>query len=195
MLWLETVQLMHRDAEVDKAVADPDSGAITPEEQQSLKKAILESPAASRTLKRALDVNYQSPLRTIPRRKMEPPPPEKEPDPPPPPYRMLQVYAFDPSMSGQFETFAGSKVTVELPWEELQAGPAGEYLEVIDHDPASGCFYAPVNLDHPHLLATDGLPPSLGDPQFHEQMTYAVAMRTIRHFELALGRSSSGRLQ
>jgi len=173
---------------VEAAVADPDSGVITPEEQQKLKQSILDSPAASQTLKKAMDANYQSPLRTRPRRKIDPPPPEKAPDPPPPSNRRLQVYAFDPSMSGQFETFAGNKVTLEVPWEKLDPGPAGEYVEVVDHDPASGCFYAPVNPDHPHLLAADGVAPSLGNPQFHQQMTYAVAMRTIRHFELALGR-------
>ena len=59
---------------------------------------------------------------------------------------------------------------------------------MVDFDPASGYFYAPVNLDHPYLLAQDGLPPSEGDPQFHQQMVYAVAMTTIRNFEHALGR-------
>jgi hypothetical protein len=45
-----------------------------------------------------------------------------------------------------------------------------------------------VDLEHPALLAQDGLAPSEGNPQFHQQMVYAVAMRTIRHFEQALGR-------
>src|SRR5207237_2519883 len=36
----------------------------------------------------------------------------------------------------------------------------------------------------------DGLPPSEGDPRFHQQMVYAVAMTTIRHFEQALGRKA-----
>ena len=40
----------------------------------------------------------------------------------------------------------------------------------------------------PHLLAQDGLPPSEGNPQFHQQMVYAVARTTINHFESALGR-------
>src|SRR5262249_33656549 len=77
----------------------------------------------------------------------------------------------------------------EVPWEAgLQPGPVGEYLEVIDVDPASQCCYAPVDLDHPHLLVQDGLAPSEGNPQFHQQMAYAVAMRTIGAFERALGR-------
>jgi hypothetical protein len=76
-----------------------------------------------------------------------------------------------------------------VPWEgELASGPVGEYLEVVDYDPASGAFYAPVNLNDPHLLAQDGCAPSEGNPWFHQQMVYAVAMTTIRHFELALGR-------
>lgn len=38
------------------------------------------------------------------------------------------------------------------------------------------------------MLAQDGLTPSEGTPQFHQQMVYAVAMRTIGAFERALGR-------
>src|SRR6185503_11603587 len=70
----------------------------------------------------------------------------------------------------------------------LERGPVGEYVEVVDFDPASGCFYEPVDLDNPDILAQDGLPPSEGNPQFHQQMAYAVAMTTIRNFERALGR-------
>jgi hypothetical protein len=72
--------------------------------------------------------------------------------------------------------------------EGLKPGPIGEYLEVVDYDPASECFYDPLDLNDPHILAQDGLPPSEGDPRFHQQMVYAVAMTTIRNFEHALGR-------
>src|SRR5262249_43292735 len=44
------------------------------------------------------------------------------------------------------------------------------------------------DLSDPFLLAQDGLPPSESNPQFHQQMLYAVAMRTICSFEHALGR-------
>ena len=67
-------------------------------------------------------------------------------------------------------------------------GPVGEYVEVIDHDPASGAFYAAVDLNDNAIVAQDGLPPSESNPQFHQQMVYAVTMRTIRNFERALGR-------
>jgi len=53
---------------------------------------------------------------------------------------------------------------------------------------AAGNRYEPANLDEPLLLAQDGWAPSEGNPQFHQQMAYAVAMRTIEHFESALGR-------
>jgi hypothetical protein len=66
----------------------------------------------------------------------------------------------------------------------------GEYAEVVDYDPASGCFYAPADLDHPAVLAQNGLPPSEGNPQFHQQMVYAVAMTTVDRFERALGRKA-----
>jgi subtilisin family serine protease len=188
MLWLETVQLIHRDPGVEAAVADPDSGVMTLEEEQKLRQAILDSPVASDTLKQAIDASYLSSLRTLPRRKIHPPPPTKEPEPPKPVNRRLHAYAFDPSLSGSFATFEFNRVILEIPWEELCPGPTGEYLEVLDHDAPGGCFYPPIDLDHPHLLATDGLAPSLGSPLFHQQMVYAVSMRTIHNFELALGR-------
>jgi hypothetical protein len=106
-------------------------------------------------------------------------------------YRRLRAFAFDPLLSNQLDTLGINSVTLPILWEEgLFPGPIGEYLEVIDYDPAGGCFYAPIDLNEPWLLATDGLAPSEGNPQFHQQMVYAVAMTTIRHFEKALGRRS-----
>jgi len=106
-----------------------------------------------------------------------------------PPYRRLRVFAFDPLLSNQLETLAINQVTLPVPWEDgLLPGPIGEYVEVVDYDPANHRLNDPVDLNHPHLLATDGLAPSEGNVQFHQQMVYAVAMTTIHHFEQALGR-------
>jgi hypothetical protein len=109
--------------------------------------------------------------------------------------RRLRVFAFDPSLGLRQATAGLNEVTVSVAWERdesgrelLEPGPVGEYLEVVDRDPASRCFYEPVDLNHPYLLAQDGLAPSEASPQFHQQMVYAVAMRTIRNFEHALGR-------
>lgn len=110
--------------------------------------------------------------------------------PPVPTHRSLRGYAFDPSLATQLETALVSEITYQVPWEELQPGPVGEYVEVVDFDPASACFYAPVDLNHPSILAEDGLAPSEGNPQFHQQMVYAAATTTIDRFERALGRKA-----
>ncbi len=105
--------------------------------------------------------------------------------------RRLRILAFDPSLATRLETAGLNEITVEIPWDDtLGDGPVGEYIEVVDADPASGVFYRPVNLNDKHLLAQDGLAPSESNPQFHQQMVYAVAMTTIRHFERALGRAA-----
>ncbi len=109
---------------------------------------------------------------------------------PVPLYRYLRGYALDPSLAQQFETAPISQIMFKLPWEPLDPGPVGEYLEVIDYDPVSKCFYEPVALDTTTLLAQDGLAPAEGLPQFHQQMVYAVARLTIRNFERALGRKA-----
>ena len=98
-----------------------------------------------------------------------------------PPFRRLRSYAFDPSLSIDLDTAMINEAILKVPWESnLACGPVGEYLEVVDYDPASEAFYAPVDLNDPHLLAQDGCAPSEGNPQFHQQMVYAVAMTTIR---------------
>lgn len=108
---------------------------------------------------------------------------------PRPSSRRLRIYAFDPGASADLRTAIVNEAVVKVPWEDkLAPGPCGEYLEVIDFDPASQAFYMPADLDHPHLLAQDGHAPSESNPQFHQQMVYAVASMTIRNFEVALGR-------
>jgi hypothetical protein len=112
-------------------------------------------------------------------------------EPPAPPCRKLRVFSFDPLLATRVDTLEISTITLKIPWEadgQLGEGPVGEYVEVVDYDPSSRCFYAPVDLTHPRLAAQEGLPPSESDPQFHQQMTYAVAMSTIVTFEKALGR-------
>lgn len=133
---------------------------------------------------------------------------------PKPAFRRLRGYAFDPSLSLALDTAFVNEVVFKVPWEDdgealaqsafhgvlrsysagdepeagLFPGPVGDTIEVIDFDAPSNCFYEPVNLNAPLVLAQDGLPPSEGNPQFHQQMVYAVAMTTLRNFERALGR-------
>ena len=113
----------------------------------------------------------------------------------PPARRRLQIFAIDPGASNRLETAFINRAVVDMPWETtptnsnvLQPGPVGDYVEVVDVDPASGAAYEPVDLNDPFLLAQDGLTPSEGNPKFHQQMVYAVIMRTIETFDSALGR-------
>ncbi|MBK8504078.1 MAG: hypothetical protein IPL46_18845 [Saprospiraceae bacterium] len=119
-----------------------------------------------------------------------------------PQHRKLRGYAFDPSLSLLIDTVDINKITYKVIWEEpkkdplkrnsdtipLLPGPTGDYLEIIDYDPTVKRFYTPVDLNDPYLLASDGLAPSESNPQFHQQMVYAVAMTTIKNFEKGLGR-------
>ncbi|MGJ4943056.1 peptidase M4 [Bradyrhizobium sp. HKCCYLS1011] len=103
---------------------------------------------------------------------------------PTPSIRPLNVYAFDPSLGN----FVGNQMITRVSYEELEPGPVGDRFAVIDYDGGQRTFYKPVNLDDPRLLMTNGLPPSEGDPRFHQQMVYAVASETLQRFEYALGR-------
>lgn len=112
---------------------------------------------------------------------------------PAPTNRRLRVYAFDPNASLDLASTRFGHAMITLAWndpteEPVLPGPVNEYLEVIDIDPCSKQFYAPLDLNDPQVLAQDGLPPSEGDPRFHQQMVFAVAMKTIKLFERALGR-------
>ncbi len=106
-----------------------------------------------------------------------------------PPFRKLRGYAFDPITSLDLDTAEINQIVYKVPWEEhLLPGPEGDYIKVIDRDPASNATYKPVDLNDHVLLASDGLTPSETNPQFHQQMVYAVVMTTIKNFEKALGR-------
>jgi hypothetical protein len=106
----------------------------------------------------------------------------------PPPFRKLRGYAFDPSLSLKIDTAAINEIVYKVPWETVTPGPCGEYVEVIDYDPTVQRYYKPVNLNDLYILAQDGIEPGEGNPQFHQQMVYAVVMTTINNFEKALGR-------
>jgi len=103
--------------------------------------------------------------------------------------RPLKAYAFDPSAG----KLLGNEMSMEVRYQELDPGPvvrdyAPDAIAVIDYDGANDVYYKPVNLDDKRILIRGGLDPSEGDPQFHQQMVYAVVTETIEHFETALGR-------
>ncbi|HKR65930.1 MAG TPA: peptidase M4 [Thermoanaerobaculia bacterium] len=103
--------------------------------------------------------------------------------------RPLKAYAFDPSAG----KLLGNEMTMHVRYQKLEPGPivaedTKDAIAVIDYNGATGKYYEPVNLDDPRILIRGGLDPSEGDPQFHQQMVYAVVSDTIQHFETALGR-------
>ena len=106
------------------------------------------------------------------------------PDPEMPTRRRLRAYSHDPSRS----RYEGAHVTLSIPYEPLGPGPAGAVFVVEDVDEATGTVTAPVDLERPALLMEDGLPPSSSNPQFMQQMAYAVGMETYERFRYALGR-------
>lgn len=102
----------------------------------------------------------------------------------PPKRRPLKIFASDPMLGKT----VGNRARVDIENETLTPGPCGERIRVIDYNASTGHQYEPVNLDHPSILMTSGLDPSESDPRFHQQMVYAVAMRTLENFDRALGR-------
>ena len=106
-----------------------------------------------------------------------------------PAYRYLRGYCLDPGFSTRLDTASINEAEYRIVFEDkLEPGPVGEYVEVIDFDPPSNCWYEPVNLGDERIASQAGLSPSEGNPQFHQQFVYTVAMKTIAHFERALGR-------
>lgn len=192
MFALELTQMAQRVAAVDEAISDNDlpPEAISTAARHRYLEAALDEGKPSRPLQAALEVA----LRRQQSRRAAAPPPQpirRKVKELPPPKRRLRVYALDPSIAKSLESVSVNATTLAIGWEEnLQPGPVGEYIEVVDVDPASNRLYDPVNLNEPKLLAQDGWPPSEGNPQFHQQMVYAVAMTTINHFEEALGRKA-----
>ena len=79
-------------------------------------------------------------------------------------FRKLRGYAFDPSLSLRVETAGINDIVYKVQWEELEPGPIGEYLEVIDYDPTVEKYYKPVDLQDSYVLAQDGISPSEGNP-------------------------------
>lgn len=98
--------------------------------------------------------------------------------------RPLKIFASDPLLGRTF----GNRARIDVPNEPLKRGPVGSRLEVIDYDGAQKCFYSPVDLDNRAILMQGGLEPSESDPRFHQQMVYAVALKTLENFDRALGR-------
>jgi hypothetical protein len=98
--------------------------------------------------------------------------------------RPLRVFTFDPSVSPRI----GGIATVNVPFEDVEPGPVGSIFEIDPTGAPPPLQAGPLDLDHPHLLLSDGLTPSPANGQFHLQQVYAVCSLTYAAFRRALGR-------
>jgi hypothetical protein len=105
--------------------------------------------------------------------------------------RQLRIIAQDPAVK------VGNKILtadVEVPAEDLQPGPWGCRVQVIDYDSSTGTLLKPLAYKSarngafvdPFAKAPDAT--LLSDPRFHAQNVYAIVTRTLGRFEFALGR-------
>lgn len=120
----------------------------------------------------------------------------------PQPTRQLTILGQDPSLSERGRVITAS---ITIPNEQISAGPRGYRVQIVDYDASTNTMYAPLNasrmgtVDRPldpfapagALAAKDFNARLVGDPRFHAQNVYAIAMRTLAQFERALGRRVS----
>jgi len=101
--------------------------------------------------------------------------------------RSLRIFAFDPMVAR-----AGDhRVTIDVPFSPISHADKGfhdERVQVVDYDGSNNCYYAAIALDDARIAMQDGVEPAEADPQFHQQMVYAVASRVLENFDRALGR-------
>lgn len=192
MFNLELTQRYLMNPNLQEIIPDPEE-TVSDEDKRKFMEAVIHDDGASLVLRKHLANRYTSlsgkVMPGVPPQIIAPSRPvcEKETKISDPPFRRIRAYAVDPTFSTRLETAALNEVVLKVRWEPLEPGPKGEYLEVRDTD-ASGKTYTPVDLNEARLLAQDGWPTAEGNPAFHQQMVYAVAMKTIEHFERALGR-------
>lgn len=197
MFNVELTQRWLMNPDLQSIVPDPDAiASLEGEQLRKFMEVVIEDPRASMALRKHVAARFpvvagKSAPRTPASAAVVPdvlPACDAQPALRNPPHRRLRVYAVDPSLSARLDTAGINEVTLHIRWENLEKkGPVGEYLSITDVD-AADKGYDPVDLNDPRLLAQDGWAPSEGNPQFHQQMVYAVAMKTIEHFERALGR-------
>ena len=112
------------------------------------------------------------------------------------PTRRLTILAQDPSLRDRRKNVITA--AIDVPNEQLSAGPRGYRVQIVDYDSSTNKMY--VALDAAKYGSVDdptdpfARTPSaklLTDPRFHAQNAYAIAMRTLAQFERALGRRVS----
>ncbi|HEX7238556.1 MAG TPA: hypothetical protein VF405_16435 [Gammaproteobacteria bacterium] len=106
-----------------------------------------------------------------------------------PPTRRMTVIAQDPAVR------RGDKIvmaTIDVPAEDLDAGPIGYRVQIVDFDSTERVFRGshelPAAYDDEPKSWQEGNASIQRDFRFHAQNTYALVMKTLARFEFALGR-------
>jgi hypothetical protein len=110
----------------------------------------------------------------------------------------LTIIAQDPSVRRNGRVLTAE---IEIPAEELLAGPCGYRVNVIDYDSTANVLYKPPSYKlmnggykdpfkrtRPAKTAALHNRALVEDPRFHSQNVYAIVMRILARFEFALGR-------
>jgi hypothetical protein len=105
------------------------------------------------------------------------------------PTRRMTVIAQDPSVHGDNGILMA---TLDVPADDLDPGPVGYRVQVVDYDSTRGEYLGRHVLPQCH----DDEPPGwqqgrksiVSDMRFHAQNVYAIVMKTLARFEFALGR-------
>lgn len=100
--------------------------------------------------------------------------------------RKVRVVAQDPTLRGRDGDILTS--VIAIPAEQLDDGPHGHRVAVIDYDSTYQRFYEPWRDTTRPLdgaLADDDI---VNSPSFHALNAFALVMRTVARFERALGR-------
>src|SRR5262245_11908420 len=105
------------------------------------------------------------------------------------PTRQMSVIAQDPSVRRD-GTIVMAKI--DLPAEDLDEGPIGYRVQIVDFDSTERVFHGsyelPATVEEEPEAWRDGSPGIERDYRFHAQNTYALVMKTLARFEFALGR-------
>jgi hypothetical protein len=108
------------------------------------------------------------------------------------PTRKITVIAQDPGVRRNGRILMS---TIEVPADDLRAGPMGYRVQVVDFDATTRDFHGshrlPASLDEEPAAWKNGSRSLLRDYRFHAQNTYALVMKTLARFEYALGRRIS----
>jgi hypothetical protein len=99
--------------------------------------------------------------------------------------RQIEVVAQDPSVRKNNRILTAM---VSIPYDDLDPGPRGYAVHVIDYDATTQTMYRPVRVPPDEVLHAPASSQILGDPVFHAINAYALVMLTLHRFEFALGR-------